>query len=115
MMVGVGVDKQAIRGKQHARKLAVQALYQWMMAGHEIVEIERQFHVANKMDKVDTDYFSKLIHEVPLHLAELEATLLPFLDRSFENLTPIELTVLRLGAYELMYCSEIPYRIVLDE
>ena len=108
-------NKQLIRQKQRARKLALQALYQWMMSGHEISEIENQFHVANSMEKVDTAYFSKIIHEVPKHLGELEAALLPFLDRPIDDLTPIELTVLRTGAYELIFCMDIPYRIVLDE
>lgn len=115
MKSGGIVDKQSIRRKQRARKLALQAMYQWMMAGHEIIEIETQFHVANSMDKVDIDYFSKIIHEVPKYLAQLEDALLPFLDRPMDDLTPIELTVLRMGAYELIYCLDIPYRIVLDE
>lgn len=118
MKSGVILDKQSIRRKQRARKLALQALYQWMMAGHEIVEIEAQFHAANSvssMDKVDTEYFSKLLHEVPKHLGQVEDALLPFLDRPIADLTPIELTVLRMGTYELMFCLDIPYRIVLDE
>ena len=114
-MNGGLVDKQSIRRKQRARELALQAMYQWMMAGHEIIEIEAQFHAVNTMDKVDTAYFSKLIHEVPKYLGQLEAALLPFLDRPIDDLTPIELTVLRMGTYELIFCVEIPYRIVLDE
>ncbi|OGV52000.1 MAG: N utilization substance protein B [Legionellales bacterium RIFCSPHIGHO2_12_FULL_42_9] len=112
------MDKQPIRRKQRARKLALQAMYQWMMAGHDIAEIEAQFHQANSasaMEKVDTAYFSKIIHEVPKHLVQIEATLLPFLDRPLDDLTPIELTVLRMGTYELLFCLDIPYRIVLDE
>lgn len=109
------MDKQEIRQKQRARKLALQAMYQWSISGHEIIEIEAQFCVANNMDKVDVAYFSRLIHKVPEHLGELDSTLTPFLDRDKSDLTPIELTVLRIGAYELLHCPEIPYRIVLDE
>ena len=109
------MDKQSIRRKQRARKLALQAMYQWLMAGHEIAEIEAQFCLVNSMEKVDTDYFYKIIHGVPEHLANLEATLVPFLDRPLDDLNPVELTVLRIGTYELIYCLEIPYRIVLDE
>ena len=118
MTIGEIVNKQNIRRKQRARKLALQAMYQWMMAGHEIAEIEAQFHLANSasaMEKVDTAYFSRIIHEVPKHLDQLEATLLPFLDRPIDSITPIELTVLRMGTYELMFCLDIPYRIILDE
>lgn len=109
------VEKQSIRGKRRARKLALQALYQWFMSGHELYEIETQFRVANNMDKVDTEYFCRLLQGVPQHITTLEAELAPFLDRPIQSLNPVELAVLRLGAFELLHCPEIPYRVVLDE
>ncbi|WP_026069346.1 transcription antitermination factor NusB [Legionella tunisiensis] len=109
------MEKQSISGKRRARKLALQALYQWLMSGHELVEIEAQFRVANNMNKVDNEYFNRLLYGVPEQVKFLEENLMPFLDRAIESLNPIELTVLRLGAFELLYCPEIPYRVVLDE
>jgi transcription antitermination protein NusB len=111
----VTVEKESINGKRRARKLALQALYQWLMSGHELCEIEAQFRVANNMDRVDTEYFCRILHGVPKHLAALEEGFIPFLDRPIQGLNPIELSVLRLGAFELFYCPEIPYRVILDE
>jgi len=109
------VENQSIKGKRRARKLAVQALYQWLMSGSELIEIEAQFRVANNMDKVDTEYFCRLLHGVPANLSKLQDALTPFIDRPIEGLNPIELTVLRISAFELFNCPEIPYRVVLDE
>lgn len=109
------MEKQSINGKRRARKLALQALYQWSMSGHELYEIETQFRVANNMEKVDTDYFCRLLHGVPAQASVLEASFSPFLDCPVNELNPVELAVLRLGAYELFHCPEIPYRVVLDE
>ena len=109
------MDKKAIRGKQRARKLALQALYQWHMSKAELCEIEAQFRVNNNMERVDTDYFCKLLYEIPKQIDEVEASFACFLDRPVHELNPIELSVLRLGAFELLYCLEIPYRVVLDE
>ncbi len=109
------MDNQSIRGKRRARKLAVQALYQWLLSGTALNEIEAQFRVANNMDKVDADYFCRLLHGVPAHLSALEGALAPLVDRSVQGLNPIELTTLRIGAFELFHCPEIPYRVVLDE
>lgn len=109
------MDKQSIRSKQRARKLALQALYQWHMSGSELTEIDAQFRVKNNMERVDTEYFCALLYGIPKNLNELEAAFAPFLDRKVNELNPIELTVLRLGAFELMHCPEIPYRVVLDE
>lgn len=109
------MDKQSINGKRRARKLALQALYQWSMSGHELHEIEAQFRVANNMDRVDADYFCRLLYGVPSNINDLEASFTPLLDRPLDGLNPIELAVLRLGAFELFHCPEIPYRVVLDE
>ncbi len=109
------MEKQLIKGKRRARKLAVQALYQWLMSGSELYEIEAQFRVANNMDKVDQEYFCRLLHGIPANLSALEQALTPFLDRPIEGLNPIELTVLRISTFELFHCLEIPYRVVLDE
>ncbi|KTC68242.1 hypothetical protein Lbir_2844 [Legionella birminghamensis] len=110
------MEKEAIRGKRRARRLALQALYQWLMSGHDLHEIEAQFRVANNMEKVDADYFCRLLYGVPKHLQELESGFETYLqDRSLQELNPIEHTVLRIGAYELTHCPEIPYKVVLDE
>ena len=109
------MEKQEINGKRRARKLALQALYQWLMSGSELQEIEAQFRVINYMEKVDVEYFCRLLHDIPKHLSELESSLLPFVDREIAGLNPIELTTLRIGAYELIHAPEIPYKVVLDE
>ena len=109
------MEKEVIKGKRRARKLALQALYQWLMSRSDLHEIEAQFHVANNMEKVDVEYFRALLHGVPLHLKALEDAISPFLDRAIDGLNPIELTVLRLSTFELFHCPEIPYRVVLDE
>jgi N utilization substance protein B len=104
-----------IKGKRRARKLALQALYQWLMSATDLCEIEAQFRAVNDMSKVDVDYFRRLLHDVPKHLSTLENNFAPFLDRPIQGLNPIELTVLRLSGFELLFCPEIPYRVVLDE
>lgn len=109
------MDKELIRGKQRARKLAMQALYQWHMSGMELTEIDAQFRAINNMERVDVNYFTQLLYNIPKECPVLEAAFAPYLDRVVNDLNPIELTVLRLGAYELKHCPEIPYRIVLDE
>ncbi|KTD65633.1 transcription antitermination factor NusB [Legionella shakespearei] len=109
------MEKQSINGKRRARKLALQALYQWLLSGADLHEIEAQFRVMNNMDKVDVDYFSRLLHGVAAQVDALESSILPFIDRDISGLNPIELTVLRIGAFELFHCPEIPYKVVLDE
>jgi transcription antitermination protein NusB len=109
------VNKEKIRARQRARQLALQALYQWWIAKHTMIEVEAQFRSINKMDKVDDAYFSQLIHGVDKHLKQIEENFEPFLDRGLHELNPVEHAVLRLSTYELIYCPETPYRIILEE
>lgn len=39
----------------------------------------------------------------------------PYLDRTIEEVDAIERAVLRLGAYELLYRQDVPYRVVINE
>lgn len=105
----------SISGKRRARKLALQSLYQWLMANPQLTDIEAQFSAANNMDKVDIEYYRRLLYGVPKELAAIEAAIQPLLDRPIYSLNPIELTILRLCAFELFHCPEIPYRVILDE
>jgi len=45
----------------------------------------------------------------------LDQALSPFLDRPVERVDPVESAVLRLGAYELAHCADVPYRVVINE
>lgn len=109
------MDKLAIRRKQRARKLLIQAIYQWLLSQAEPSEIAAQFYAINDMSKVDTEHFDKLIKVIPKEIDNLNALLMQFIDRNLNELNPVEHAVLLLGAYELKNCPETPYKIILDE
>ena len=108
-------EPQSIRNKRRARKFAVQALYQWWLSNTPIYEIEAQFYAINDPARFDVEYFKYLLHGVTENLQMIENTFKPHLDRTIESLNPIELTVLRLGTFELLRSLELPYKIILDE
>ncbi len=67
------------------------------------------------MDKTDIDYFKELLQGIPAHCVNLDQHLQPLLDRPADELDPIELAILRIGAYELMQRPDIPYRVAINE
>ena len=101
--------------RSNARQVAVQALYQWQMTGQTPAEIERQFLDDQDVGEFEPALFHELLSGVPAHLAEIDAGLGPLLDRSIERVDPVERAILRLGAYELLRCPLVPYRVVIDE
>jgi len=100
-------------GRHKAREAAVQALYQWQLTDQ--LPNEEQFILDHQLDDVDLEYFHHLVSEVPLHVHELDDQLLLHLDREVDEVDPVERAILRLGAYELEFQSQVPYKVVLDE
>jgi len=93
----------------------VQAIYQWQMTDGDINAIEEQFLSEHDTDGMDLDYFHELLHEIPLHLHELEDHFLTILDRPVIEVDPVERAILRIGAYELEFRTDIPYKVVINE
>lgn len=103
------------RRRTRARRRALQALYQWQMAGQDLVTIEAQFQQEMDMSKVDIELFRELLHGVPTQVDTLDASFGPLLDRPPQQLDPIERAILRMGTYELEARIDIPYRVVINE
>ncbi|MBL3589839.1 MAG: transcription antitermination factor NusB [gamma proteobacterium endosymbiont of Lamellibrachia anaximandri] len=103
------------RKRSQARRHAVQAVYQWQMAGQDVGAIVEQFLAEQDVKSFEVPYFQDLLHGVPRHLTELDELLKPALDRAIESVDPVERAVLRLGVYELNYHPEVPYRVVINE
>jgi len=101
--------------RRSARSFALQALYSWHMAGQSVTEIDAQFRVDNDMRDTDVRLFSEILHGVAGIKSDLDAAFKPYLDRELSELDPIELTVLRIGAYELMRRVEVPYKVAINE
>jgi N utilization substance protein B len=109
-----GKSLAALRRK--ARHYALQALYQWHMAGAALSDIEAEFRTDYDFEKVDLEFFQDITHNVPAKVDELEALFEPYLiDRSLAELDPIERAVLRLGTYELNERIDVPYKVAINE
>jgi len=102
--------------RRMARHYAMQALYQWQMAGSSLNAIEAEFRTDNDMKNVDVEYFHNVLHGVPEHLSQLEALFQPYLvERSLEELDPVTEALLRMACYELQFRIDVPYKVVINE
>jgi N utilization substance protein B len=103
------------QARTNARKAAVQALYQWQMAGQNLSEIERQFLEEERLKDAQKSYFVELFYGVPKNLDAIDQALSEFVDRPVDTIDPVERAILRIGVYELLYRLNMPYRVVLNE
>lgn len=101
--------------RRKARELAVQALYQWGMAGQNISAIEAQFYAENDPEKIDQDYFREALKTVTKNLDEIDALIEPHADRTLEELDPVSMALLRLGVFEFGHRPDVPFKVVINE
>jgi N utilization substance protein B len=101
--------------RTNARRVTVQALYQWQMTGQNLSEIERQFVEDERLKDVQKSYFVELFYGIPKNLEAIDQALTEFVDRPVDMVDPVERAILRIGTYELLNRPDMPYRVVLNE
>ena len=101
--------------RRRARELALQGVYQWLLSGSGITQIEDQTTQLTGFDKADAALFKTLLRGTIGAANTLEGHFSPYLDRSVAELSPIERAVLLLGTYELAEQIEVPYKVVINE
>ncbi|MBI5461615.1 MAG: transcription antitermination factor NusB [Gammaproteobacteria bacterium] len=110
---GGGRFPSAARTK--ARRLAMQAVYQWQMTAHDVADILAQFLADEDNRGADAEYFEALVRGVVQGHAVLDVLLAPTLARPLDEVDPVERAVLRVAAFELQQRLDVPYRVVLNE
>jgi N utilization substance protein B len=99
-----------------ARRLTVQALYQWLVNETQPDALLKQFREQPEgLGRADGDYFTELLKGVVDQAPELTMAIVPHIDRPLSQLDPVEHAVLLLGAYELTHKIEVPWKVVVNE
>jgi N utilization substance protein B len=107
--------ERSSRARIYARRLAMQALYQWQLTGQSYVELRNQYAQDEGYPEVDPEFFDQLLRGVIEGAPELDALLGQWLDRPVVQLDPVEHAVLMIGVQELRQHLDVPYRVVLNE
>ena len=99
-----------------ARRLTVQALYQWLVNETQPDALLKQFREQPEgLGRADGEYFTELLKGVVDQAPELTMAIVPHIDRPLSQLDPVEHAVLLLGAYELTHKIEVPWKVVVNE
>jgi transcription antitermination protein NusB len=101
--------------RSRAREFALQALYQHLV-GHQPAESIDEFtRGLSGFHKADSVHYDALLHGCIKQAAQLDALILPLLDRKIEEISPIEHGIMWIGAYEFLHAPDVPWRVVLNE
>ena len=90
-------------------------MYEWLIARNDVRAIEHRLAEVTGFDRADRPLLDALLNGAIAQAGELEARLVPYLDRPIAALSPVEHAVLLLAAYELLDRIETPYRVVINE
>ena len=92
-----GIDPAA---RSRARRRALQAVYAWQLSDSPIEKVISQFETEQDMDVADLEYFEALVRGVAKNAEELDAVLSRYIDRTMDQVDPIERAVLRIRSEE---------------
>ncbi|ROZ75826.1 transcription antitermination factor NusB [Ramlibacter sp. WS9] len=101
--------------RSRAREFALQALYQYIVGGNDAQAIDVFTRDLAGFHKADSVHYDALLHGCVKEAAELDALILPLLDRKMQEISPIEHGIMWIGAYEFRHCADVPWRVVLNE
>ncbi len=115
-LTSTGVRKAASKSERsRSREFALQALYQTLVGRNEVADVDSFTRDLAGFSKCDAVHFDALLHGCAEEMSALDALIVPLLDRKLDEISPVEHSVLWIGAYELKHCLDVPWRVVLNE
>ena len=109
-------ERTANHAKQCARRIALQALYQWQFTADTPEELILQYQTDEYWKKSDHDYFSLLVHQCINNVKALNESIDNASDYTTDKIDPIELAALRIATFELTQSKEkLPAKVIISE
>lgn len=98
--------------RRMAREKALQAMYQIDMSGVDSAEA-----LENVLEDENPDEFlQQLVEGTIANLQEIDQEISKHLERwSIDRLAKVDVNILRIGVYELMYSEDAPQNVVINE
>lgn len=101
--------------RRRAREFVIQGLYQHLVGGQDETAIRVQAESVPGFEKADLSLYKALLTGVLADEAALIEAITSHIDRPWDEVSPIERSILLLGACELKSHMDTPYRVVINE
>ena len=102
-------------GRSASRRLLVQAIYQYQIAGQDHDFLRDQYSNGREALRADKPYFEELLAQIMGSLDSMDEQLGAWVDRPLAQLDPIERAVLWLGVAELGHHPDVPSNVIINE
>jgi len=101
--------------RRRSREFAVQALYAWQLADTPVKDLIAQASEQEDFAKIDATCFRRLLTGAVREAPALREAIGPHIDRPWNELSPVERSILLLAGFELKDAPEVPFRVVINE
>jgi N utilization substance protein B len=103
-------------GRRQAREMALKILYCQEEKGGAMEEIMDEIADRKKISAQDRAFSQKLAEKTLAHLPEIDRVIVKVLKNwQYERLSLIDKILLRIGTCEIMYFSDIPFQVTINE
>lgn len=107
--------KKLVNNRRKSRELVMKSIYRGILNQFDVNQIKKDIKDDPDYLKADEVFYQNLFDGVMSNMDQLNSEISNFIDRPIEKLSPIELSILYISIYELIYDTTIPYKVVINE
>ena len=101
-----------MKKRTRSRELALQYLYQYDLRGEEMLDQVKSFLYGEESDKSTAEFAVHLVQGTVEHLDEINDVIRGVAQNwHLERMAVVDRNVLRLAAFELLHCPDIPPKV----
>ena len=107
--------KKKINNRRKSRELVMKSVYRGLVNQIDITQIKKDIQDDPDFIRADQDLYEEILSGVFKNIDSLKQEIESYIDRSYEELSPIELSIIYFSLYELKYSISVPYKVVINE
>ena len=111
----ISKSRKKINNRRKSRELAMKSIYRGLVNSFDLTQIQKDIRDDPDFIRADEEFYIEILKGVFKNLETLKLEIISYIDRSYEELSPIELSIIYSSLYELKYSPSVPYKVVINE
>ena len=107
--------KKKINNRRKSRELIMKGVYRALVNQVDINQIKKDIQDDPDFIRADEAFYLEIMDGVFDNFDALKKEIVTYLDKNYDELSPIELAIIYSSLYELKFSPSVPYRVVINE
>ncbi len=108
-------SRKKINNRRKSRELIMKGVYRAIVNNFDINQIKKDIQDDPDFIRADEVFLLEVMSGVFDNFDLLKKEIITYLDKSYDELSPIELAIIYSSLYELKFSLSVPYRVVINE